>query len=220
VIWPNTESCPVVPADPLLPDPPPPPPTFPGTEPPGETGYAGACTNPPAPPPPAITEPPPPPPPTTKTLTAVTPEGTEKVKPPVDVYDVITGAFIVILNCLSAPPPKFVAVIVNVDVVSEPTAFGVPLITPVLPFKLIPVGKDPIVTEYVTVTCDDATTVKEFPVLPESAMVPKLPAAVTHSGFATPPEPAKIKYCVIIYILSFNLIRHLLLQTYLTQHKQ
>jgi hypothetical protein len=108
------------------------------------------------------------------------------------VYEVITGAFTVMLNSLSALPPKFEAVIVNVDVVLEPTASGVPLITPVLPSKVIPVGKDPIVTEYVTVTCDEASTVKEFPVLPVSAMVPKLPAAVIHSGFATPPEPAKI----------------------------
>ena len=96
--------------------------------PPGVTGYAGATTMPPAPPPPPTCVPPEPPPATTKTCTDDTPLGTEKV--PEDVNVCTTGAFFVIENALSLVfEAASLALIVNVEVVFEPTALGVPDIT-------------------------------------------------------------------------------------------
>ena len=65
--------------------------------------------------------PPAPPPPTTNTSTAVVPLGTEKV--PDDVNVCTCGAFTVIVNSLSLTfEAASLALIVNVDVVLEPTA--------------------------------------------------------------------------------------------------
>ena len=49
-------------------------------------------------------------------------------------------------NSLSALAIPSVALIVNVDVVSEPTADAVPVIAPVEAFKLKPLGKLPLCT--------------------------------------------------------------------------
>mgnify|MGYP007000052898 CR=1 len=69
-----------------------------------------------------------------------------KVPGPVEVIDVILGALIVILNCLVAVASSPVAVTVNVDVVSVPTAFAVPVIAPVDDVIERPAGNEPIVT--------------------------------------------------------------------------
>ena len=83
---------------------------------------------PPAPPPLPKDCPPEPPPATIKRVADVAPVGTVNVPGPVDVTVVVIGALIVILNCLVALASSPVAVTVNVDVVSEPTALAVPVI--------------------------------------------------------------------------------------------
>ena len=58
-----------------------------------------------------------------------------------------TGALLfktTMLNCLSAVFDPPVALIVNVDVVSYATAGAVPVIAPVVVFKLKPLGKLPL----------------------------------------------------------------------------
>jgi hypothetical protein len=71
--------------------------------------------------------------------------------PDPDVYKVTEGALTVMLNDRSAFKDPSVALISKLEVVSEPTALGVPDITPVELFKLIPVGSEPDNTEYVIV---------------------------------------------------------------------
>ena len=51
----------------------------------------------------------------------------------------------VIVNCLSAVPSSgLVALIVNVDTASEPVALVEPVITPLEPFNVKPLGKEPV----------------------------------------------------------------------------
>jgi hypothetical protein len=79
--------------------------------------------------------------------------GAENVSAPVDVNDVITGALTVILNCLVTAPKLVVAVIVNVVVVSVPTALTLDqVILPVDVLSVKPVGSEPVETEYVIVS--------------------------------------------------------------------
>jgi hypothetical protein len=64
----------------------------------------------------------------------------------VDVNDVTTGARTVILKLRSADALALVvvALTVNVDVVSDPTAPAVPVIAPVVVLKFNPVGIAPV----------------------------------------------------------------------------
>ena len=66
---------------------------------------------------------------------------------PLEVNAVIVGALTIILNCLSTVLPFAVALIVNVEVVSEPTPPKFPDIAPVEVFKDAPEGKEPERTE-------------------------------------------------------------------------
>ena len=59
------------------------------------------------------------------------------------------------MNCLVAVAAVVAAEIVNVDVVSEPTALA-PVTTPVLVFKEAPAGKEPAETEYVIVSLSES----------------------------------------------------------------
>jgi hypothetical protein len=108
-------------------------------------------TTPPPPPPPPI-QAAPPPPATRSADTAVIPDGTVNVKAPVEVYEVTTGAFTVIVNCLVDVDAAVEAETVNVDVVFETTSVAVPVIAAVDEFKDNPAGKEPDEIEYVIVS--------------------------------------------------------------------
>jgi hypothetical protein len=81
-----------------------------------------------------------------------------------------TGALTVILNCLVALASSPVTVIENVVVVSLPTALTDDhVILPLAVFKVKPVGKEPVETEYGV-----APTVPVAPTKSAAAIVPEL----------------------------------------------